>query len=167
MEWTLGCPRRTWILALSADLSSLLPSMVEEESLLLFQTHSSAWAMGATPPWTLPMPAFSVPHSLLAVLFSQTNGSLNRKRKKPNLPLILYLLLGTSPSILFTLQPKFMTFSIKPKLFSSNRQALTVLSLALSLAVSHFPCAGHPAEFQGHSFSIRTSPWILLLPRRP
>lgn len=134
-----GLSKKSWILALSADLSSFLPSMVEEESLLLLQTHPSAWAMGPTPPWTLPMPAFSVPHSLLTVLLSQTNGSLDLKRTKANLPLILYLLLGTSPSIVFTLQPKFMAFSIKPKLYSSNRQALTVLSSALSLAVPHFP----------------------------
>lgn len=123
-----GLSKKSWILALSADLPSFLPSMMEEESLLLLQTHPSAWALGPTSPWTLPMPAFSVPHSLLAVLLSQTNGSLDLKRTKANLPLILYLLLGTSPSIVFTLQPKFMAFSIKPKLYSSNRQALTVLS---------------------------------------
>lgn len=133
-----GLSKKSWILALSADLSSFLPSMVEEESLLLLQTHPSAWAL------VLPLLGhfpclLSQVLTLFAVLLSQTNGSLDLKRTKANLPLISYLLLGTSPSIVFTLQPKFMAFSIKPKLCSSNRQALTVLSSALSLAVPHCP----------------------------
>lgn len=132
IEWTLGYPRRMWILVLSTDLTSFLLSLVEEECLLLLRTYFS-FCCGSSPPWRLPLPAFSVPQSLLAVLFLQANGFLNHNGKKPNLPLILYVLLVISPSISFALQPEFMDLSIKPKLFSSSRQALIGLALALYL----------------------------------
>ena len=90
---------------------------------------SPSWTVGPTPPWTFPVPAFLLPHSLMAILLLQANDSPNHNSKKPNLPLILYLLL-TSLSVLFALQPWFMALSIKPKLFGSSRWALTLTLLA-------------------------------------
>ena len=54
---------------------------------------------------------------------------------------------------------------ITPRLVSSSWTCPDCLGLGFASCRFPLPCAGHSARFQGHSFSIRTSPGISLLPR--